>query len=183
MSSSLQEQLIQAGLADENSGKQSGDRKKRGRQRGKPQKRGKGGGGEQPRKPTGGRKGGDTAAATGSAASPAPKQQPRERTPEQRADQIRQLVRTHRIDRKYAAVPYRFTRGSRVREVAVTASQQGRIARGELGIVSDGERLELVPAKVARQVRGIDREAVVVLNTGREDSDDPEHPVPDDLMW
>ena len=99
------------------------------------------------------------------------------------------MIRANRIDRAYAGVPYRFTQGSRVREIAVTGTQQGRIARGELAVVSDGERNELVPAKVARRVRGIDPAAVLVLNSANERGDDTgddpyaDYRVPDDLMW
>ncbi len=177
MSNSLQEQLVQAGLADPDSQKKSASKKK-GKRR-KPDHRGQGrsqGGAEPQRGADGDTRVAD--AATGGGDAPR-----REPTAAERAERVRRMVRSNRIDRKYAAVPYRFTQGSRIREVAVTASQQGRLARGELGIVAVGERFELVPAKVARQVRGIEREAVVVLNTGREAEDDPEHRVPDDLRW
>ena len=186
MSSSLREQLVQAGLANEASGKRSrqGGRHRAGGKRGGGSKRGSGGKARQSGHP---------------AATP---QKPREeaeettaRAPErqpsagERADRLRQMIRASRIDRAYAGVPYRFTQGSRVREIAVTGAQQGRIARGELAVVSDGERNELVPARVARRVRGIDPAAVLVLNAGDErgddEGDDPyaDYRVPDDLMW
>lgn len=99
------------------------------------------------------------------------------------------MIRANRIDRAYAGVPYRFTQGARVREIAVTGTQRGRIARGELAVVSDGERNELVPARVARRIRAIDPVAVLVLNSGdkrgTEAGEDPyaDYRVPDDLMW
>lgn len=194
MSSSLQEQLVQAGLADEeslNRSRPNGRRRSDGK-RGDGKKQG---GGRKARQagqqPAGGK--GDRAAAPpgtkGKKADQTATAAARQPTAEEKADRLRQIIRTNRIGRAYAGVPYRFTQGARVREIAVTGTQQGRIARGELAVVSDGERCELVPAKVARRVRGIDPAAVLVLNSGDEHGedagDDPyaDYRVPDDLMW
>lgn len=194
MSSSLQEQLVQAGLANEESPARSrqGGRGHAGGKRGGGRKQGAG---RQARRSgqqaTGDSKDRDapprkTTAKTAEKAAPAPARQP---TAEEKADRLRQMIRANRIDRSYASVPYRFTQGSRIREIAVTGTQQGRIARGELAVVSDGERNELVPEKVARQVRGIDPAAVLVLNTGESRGDDADddpyadYRVPNDLMW
>lgn len=189
MSTSLQEQLIQAGLADEESLNRSSQGRKRGADKGKGG-RGKGGGRKPRQSPRAPAEGGpeQPAAAAKPRREPEPAAQ-RPPTAEQTADRLGQMIRANRIDRAYATVPYRFTQGSRIRELAVTGTQQARIARGEMGVVSDGARCELVPAKVARRIRAIDREAVLVLNTGDDrktgDSDDPyaEYHVPDDLMW
>lgn len=189
MSSSLQEQLVQAGLADEESLNRSrqGGRRHSGNRRGRGKKQG-GGKARRSGQQRAGDKGKRAAAPTKTEeqTAPAPHRQP---TAGEKADRLRQMIRANRIDRAYAGVPYRFTQGSRVREIAVTGTQQGRIARGELAVVSDGERCEIVPAKVARRVRGIDPEAVLVLNAGDErgeDGDDDPYAgyrVPDDLMW
>lgn len=194
MSSSLQEQLVQAGLADKESltrSRQGGQRRAGGKRAG-----GKKHGGERKARQPGPRsasgKGNGGAAQPKTEAKPeaktasAPERQP---TAAEKTDRLRQIIRANRIDRAYAGVPYRFTEGARVREIAVTGTQQGRIARGELAVVSDGQRCELVPAKVARRVRGIDPGAVLVLNSGdgRDEpaGDDPyaDYRVPDDLMW
>ncbi len=189
MSSSLQEQLVQAGLADEESLNRSrqGGRRRSGGKRGGGKKQG-GGKARQSGQQATGDKGTRTAAPPKpeQETAPAPQRQP---TAEEKADRLRQIIRANRIDRAYAGVPYRFTQGSQVREIAVTGTQQGRIARGELAVVSDGERCEIVPAKVARRVRGIAPAAVLVLNSGDEHrhdaGDDPyaDYRVPDDLMW
>lgn len=196
MPSSLQEQLVQAGLADEeslNRSRQGGQRRPGGKRAGGKKQRGG-------RKPRHSMQGSADDKARRGAAPPKTeeKEKAKERTPsaptreptaEEKADRLRQIIRANRIDRAYAGVPYRFTQGARVREIAVTGTQQGRIARGELGVVSDGQRCELVPAKVARRVRGIDPAAVLVLNSGDERGapagDDPyaDYRVPDDLMW
>lgn len=193
MSSSLQEQLVQAGLADQESldrSRQDGRHRSGGKRGGG--KRGGSGKGRQPAKKSAEEKGkrgarpAPTQAGTTENGAPAASRQP---TAEEKADRLRQMIRANRIDRAYARVPYRFTQGARVREIAVTGTQQGRIARGELAVVSDGERNELVPAKVARRIRGIDPAAVLVLNSGDdpgyEAGEDPyaDYRVPDDLMW
>jgi len=194
MSTSLQEQLVQAGLADEESLDRSRqDRRRRGGgRRGGPKKSGGGHKARQSAQQSVGDKGGPRAAPPKGTEKPADKPAPadkRQPTAEEKADQLRQIMRANRIDRAYAGVPYRFTEGARVREIAVTGTQQGRIARGELAVVSDGERCELVPAKVARRVRSIAPEAVLVLNSGDERGKDTDedpyaaYRVPDDLMW
>lgn len=185
---------MQAGLADE----ESLNRSRQGGQRSAGGKHGRGnkrGGGKKARQ-SGPRSASDkgnrtparpkTEAKAEEKTAPAPERQP---TAEEKADRLRQIIRANRIDRAYAGVPYRFTQGTRVREIAVTGTQQGRIARGELAVVSDGQRCELVPAKAARRVRGIDPAAVLVLNSpderGEDAGDDPyaDYHVPDDLMW
>ncbi|WP_067561098.1 DUF2058 domain-containing protein [Halofilum ochraceum] len=200
MSSSLQEQLVQAGLADEeslNRSRQSGQRRAGGKRTG-----GKRAGGKKKGSGRKSRQSGQPAGDQANRSAVAPKTAERAKTEtkppsapqrepsaEEKADRLRQMIRANRIDRAYAAVPYRFTQGARVREIAVTGTQQGRIARGELAVVSDGQRCELVPAKVARRVRGIDPAAVLVLNVGDErggnTDEDPyaDYRVPDDLMW
>lgn len=195
MSSSLQEQLVQAGLADEEtlSRSRQGGRRRSGGKRGGGKKQGGSGKPRQSGQPSAEAKGNRGTAPPKAASdktkektAPAAERQP---SAEEKADRLRQIIRANRIDRAYAGVPYRFTQGARVREIAVTGTQQGRIARGELAVVSDGERNELVPAKVARRVRGIDPAAVLVLNSGDERGgdagDDPyaDYRVPDDLMW
>lgn len=194
MSSSLQEQLVQAGLAEEESLNRSrgGNQRRAGGRRGGGDRQGGGrkahSPGQQSAKDKGARDAAraKTAENTEGKATAAPKREP---TAQESADRLRQIIRASRIDRAYAGVPYRFTQGARVREIAVTGTQQGRIARGELAVVTDGERCELVPAKVARRVRGIDPAAVLVLNAGAgrggDEGDDPyaDHRVPDDLMW
>lgn len=186
MSNSLQEQLVQAGLADEESLNKS---REGGRKRGRGRKKGGGRHKSDPAKKGASASRAETADTRAGNTAPEQAQPRREPTAEEKADRVRQMIRANRIDRTYAAVPYRFTEDSRIREIAVTGSQQARIARGELAVVTDGERCELVPAKVARRIRGSDPRAVLVLNAEGErpasDDDDPyaDYPVPDDLMW
>jgi len=56
----------------------------------------------------------------------------------------------------------------------------------EVGLVAFGAGYELVPRATAERIRGIDIEAVLVLNNAGSDAEDDAYadfPVPDDLMW
>lgn len=192
MSNSLQDQLVQAGLADPDQARKRGrdDARKgagRGDRKGKPGGKGqaRGGqakkraGGEDPKR--GPRRGGRAGA------DAAPPQSARERTA-----RLRQLVKANRLDRTGADIPYRFTAGRRIKEITVTADQQGRLARGETGIVNVQGHYDVVPAAIIDEVRALDDKAVVLLNAPDEragtdtgDAGDPyaDRPVPDDLTW
>ena len=79
-----------------------------------------------------------------------------------------------------ADIPYRFVVAGKVKQVYVTAEQQGRLATGELAIVLlDGKR-NLVPSEIGDQVIALDPERVVV----RHDPSLPaEDDIPPDLVW
>ncbi len=102
------------------------------------------------------------------------------------AARVRQIAESHRIEREDGDVPYRFTRGSKIKEIWLGKAQHRKLADGEIALVACGEGYELVPKSTAERIREIDAAAVLVLNTGTPDSDDDPYadfPVPDDLMW
>lgn len=104
------------------------------------------------------------------------------------AAQVRQLIETHRIDRKGGEVGYQFTDQKKVKKLYVTAAQQNQLTKGMLGIVRFGDGHEIVPSVVAEKIRERDAATVVLLNTRAEqqaDEDDPyaAYQIPDDLMW
>ncbi len=102
------------------------------------------------------------------------------------AERVRQIVATNRVEREEGDVPYRFTRDGKIKEIWLSKAQHGRLAGGEIALVTFGESYELVAKSTAERIREIDAEAVLVLNTGGPDSDDDPYadfPVPDDLMW
>jgi len=79
--------------------------------------------------------------------------------------------------------------GRRIKEITVTETQQGQLARGEAGIVNVQGRFEVLPAAAIESVRELEPDAVVVRNTGDTPSSaaeaeaNHERPVPDDLIW
>lgn len=179
MTRSLQEQLLEAGLATEDQ-----------------QRKPRGGGRHRSRKPDNGkRKGSGAGRSSGNASKqPSAREQQRraERAARQRrredASRIAEIVDAEQLERGQAEVPYRFTRGRRIKETWVTRREQGRLARGEIALVASRGRYALVPVAAVPRIREIDADAVLVLadpdNDGPPDEEAASgHPVPDDLMW
>ncbi|NII09855.1 DUF2058 domain-containing protein [Oleiagrimonas sp. C23AA] len=99
------------------------------------------------------------------------------------------IINTHQIPLD-GEEPYRFTDGSVIRDVRITADLRGQLARGALVICRHGEGYALLPRASADKVR--EREAtLIVVDHGDADakrSEDDDYydqfpPVPDDLMW
>jgi uncharacterized protein YaiL (DUF2058 family) len=102
--------------------------------------------------------------------------------------QVRQIVETHRIERKGGDVAYQFTADKKIKKIHVTVTQQDQLVRGLIAVARLGEQFELVPAVIAEKLRQRDSDAVVVLNDKSSTAlaeDDPykDYPIPDDLMW
>lgn len=107
------------------------------------------------------------------------------------ADQIRQLIETHRQNKGAGPndVEYNFTDDKLIKKMRVSPAVQRQIVRGQLAIVRLGEGYELVPRAIADKIAQRDEQAVVVANTPsaeqQSDDDDPykDYVIPDDLMW
>lgn len=182
--SSLQEQLLKAGLVDKNRAtKVAKEKHKQARvARNKPV------GGEKP------------------AISAAQKQrdkrlerdrelnQQRQQAAAQKAliAQIKQLIELNQLDRSKAELPYSFVYKKKVKKLYVDVAQQKQLALGKLAIVTlvnkSGRMFELVPQAVAQKIAERDAPSVVQLGsetTSAVDGDDPyaDFQVPDDLIW
>ncbi len=105
------------------------------------------------------------------------------------AEQVRQIVQSHRIARgKGADAAYQFADAGKVKKIYVEPLQVEQLARGQIAVAKLGEGYELVPAKIAQRVQVRAPEAIVVMNTATQlavDEDDPykDYVIPDDLMW
>ncbi|MDX1588171.1 MAG: DUF2058 domain-containing protein [Oleiphilaceae bacterium] len=181
--SSLQDQLLKSGLADENKAKAA--RKARRDQ----QKQLK-------QKPKGERQDNTSReqarqAREEKAARDRALNQEREAAAQRKAiaAQIRQLVQSNRLDLRRGDTGYQFTHGSRIKKIPVPADMVDPLSRGRLAVVCLGEeKYEVVPEAVARKIQQRDPEAVVVLHDRQKDDlpeDDPYagFEIPDDLMW
>jgi len=95
---------------------------------------------------------------------------------------IREIVSAQRQNREDADIPRNFMFNGRIRKIYVSAEQQRALSAGELGIVYLSGSYHLLGLEALASVREISGEHVVDLGleTGEED---PEHPVPDDLIW
>ncbi len=101
-----------------------------------------------------------------------------------------QLIDRHRVAREPAPEadpPYSYTMGGRIRRLPVSRSQRTQLANGRLAIVARGEQVFLVERRIAERLieRIPDRVCMVEDTPPETDPDDPYagYEVPDDLMW
>ncbi|MBR9911048.1 MAG: DUF2058 domain-containing protein [Gammaproteobacteria bacterium] len=103
------------------------------------------------------------------------------------AAQIRQLIETNLQSKGGGDIAYNFTDGSKIKKMYVSSEVQGLLTRGRLAIVKLGDKYELVPMPVADKIA--ERDAAVILSANKSqqvaDEDDPyaDYEIPDDLMW
>jgi uncharacterized protein YaiL (DUF2058 family) len=95
---------------------------------------------------------------------------------------IRQIVSARRQNCEDADIARNFMFHGRIRKVYVTAAQQRALSAGTLGIVYLSGGYHLLEPEALAAVREISAEHVVDLGLEAVE-DDPEHPVPDDLVW
>ncbi|MEX1081154.1 MAG: DUF2058 domain-containing protein [Halofilum sp. (in: g-proteobacteria)] len=182
MANSLQDQLMKAGLADEKRAREL-EKEKRAKAKRKQPKSKRG---------TGQQQQSERARQEQSQKAERDRQIEAKRQAKQKAketaEQIRQIVANHHVDRAQGEAVYRFTQGSRIKEIQVTNAQRQQIARGELAVIGTRKGYELVPATIAERIRPLDESVIRVANeraSGETDPEDPyaDYPVPDDLMW
>ena len=181
--SSLQEQLLKAGLVDKNKiNKAKKEKQKQSKAR---------------------RKSGDQKTDNQSQLQQQRQQkQQRERSLNQQKHQqisqkalnaeIKQLIEANRVDRQGGEVAYSFVDGKKVRKIYVTEALQKQLIEGRLGVAryQRGGVLayELVPAAIAEKIAQRDEKSVVQNKPADDqpkEQDDAyaEFQVPDDLMW
>lgn len=112
------------------------------------------------------------------------------------AAQIAQLIEMNRQAKVEAGasgdIAYNFTDGSKIKKMYVSALIQRQLSRGRLAIVKLNESYVLVPAGVADKIASRDASYIVAHNNTAQDQaqedgaeDDPyaDFKIPDDLMW
>ena len=168
----LQEQLLKAGLADEKQ-LQSAHKKNKSKKTGKPKQR-------------------DDLAAAYRARSRVEKQEQQEKARQaalKNANQkkIQQLIKSNTLNDENADFDYQFTAGTTIKKIYVTAEQKKGLTDGRLGITFLKGRRCLIPADVANEIRQLDPEKIVVLNTAGNyvitDVQFTDFVVPYDLVW
>lgn len=104
--------------------------------------------------------------------------------------QIRQLIDMNKIDRQKADVAYQFTDHNKIKKLYVTELLLSQLVKGQIAVVRFADAYELVPARVAEKIAQRDADSIVVLNVpGAHETavaeDDPyaDYKIPDDLMW
>jgi uncharacterized protein YaiL (DUF2058 family) len=104
------------------------------------------------------------------------------------AAQVQQLIKVNRLPRARAELDYNFTDGNKIKKILVDKTMLEQLSRGRLAIVSLAEKYEVVPMAVAEKIALREPEKVIVCNerdTANVDEDDPyaDFQIPDDLMW
>lgn len=103
------------------------------------------------------------------------------------AAQVRQLVGMNRQNRDDADIAYSFTDGTLVKRILVTGTQLKQLGNGRLCIIKLDEQYELIPTLVAEKIQQRDADTQILSNQPSEapKEDDPyaDFQVPDDLMW
>lgn len=108
------------------------------------------------------------------------------------AAQIQQLIQTHKQPRHTAGEEqqYNFTDGKLIKKLRVDPTVNRQLINGQLAIAKTVEgRYELVPRVVAEKIRQRDESSILVLNESSSqqavEDDDPyrDYQIPDDLMW
>tara|TARA_B100000767_G_scaffold266177_1_gene283198 strand:- start:1488 stop:2042 length:555 start_codon:yes stop_codon:yes gene_type:complete len=108
--------------------------------------------------------------------------------------QIKQLITLNLIHRKGGDIPFQFADSKKIKKIYLTGIQQASLVAGKIAIVSLGQSYELVPAAVANKIKQRNATTVVLQNieassaknqSSSDGEDDPyaEFIVPDDLMW
>jgi len=175
---SLQDQLLKAGLVDEQQVKKArSSKRKKGKQAG-----GKVRPGDEERQRIR-----QAAAEKARRDSELNRQRQDEARRRAEANELRQLIHSNRVPRGEGDVAYSFLDADSIKRIYVTADQQGKLANGGLAVVRQDTGYELVVPDIADRVRARDESLVVVLNKpgseGDEDGEYADYKVPDDLMW
>ncbi|UHD16666.1 DUF2058 domain-containing protein [Thiocapsa bogorovii] len=102
-------------------------------------------------------------------------------------NEIRQLIHTHRVVRDRGDLAFNFTDGTTLKRIYVDKEQHSKLVSGILAVVRQDAFYEVVPAEIALRVAARDASLVLVHNKAAEekDADDPyaDYQVPDDLIW
>lgn len=101
--------------------------------------------------------------------------------------QIKQLIETSQIARDGGELSYNFTDGTKIKKILVNEDMLNKLSNGRFAIVKFDEKYFVVPKSVADKIKLRDAAYVVVSNVLQTDDagDDPyaEYKIPDDLMW
>ncbi len=103
--------------------------------------------------------------------------------------QIKQLIEVNRQDKGQGRdlIDHNFTEGKHIKKILVSSNIQQDIVKGRLAIVKLGDQYELVPAAIADKISQRNPNYVLSLaeKADEVDEDDPyaDYQIPDDLMW
>ena len=104
--------------------------------------------------------------------------------------QIKQLIETNKLARGSGDIGFNFTDGKKVKKLYVSALEQKQLSAGVLAIVKHGDQYELLPRPVADKIAERDTARVIDCTvqsdqglTDEEKDWYKDYEIPDDLMW
>ena len=102
--------------------------------------------------------------------------------------QIRQLIESHKQARGDGSIAYNFADNKVIKKMLVSQKVIDQIQFGHLAVVRLDDKYELIPVRAAEKIRERDASCVIVCNpqqSGKHIDDDPyaDFKIPDDLMW
>lgn len=102
-------------------------------------------------------------------------------------NELRQLIHSNRVIREGGDLAYNFSDGTKLKRIHVNRELHARLVSGQLAIVRQDDFYEVIPAAIAERVRERDPGLILVFNqpAAAPADEDPyaEYQVPDDLMW
>ena len=105
----------------------------------------------------------------------------------QLAAQIKQLIDLNKLEQDEDGVKYSFTDNNKVKTLYLSENIRDQLIKGRLAIVKSEQNYEVVSLVAARKIEQRDKTCIMVLNEPGNDinADDPyaEFQIPDDLIW
>lgn len=101
--------------------------------------------------------------------------------------QVRQLIEQHRLTDAAGDIAFHFNDQGKIKRLYVTKEQQVRLGSGRLAIAKFKSKYDIVPPDIAEKIRQRDANYLVDLDNQRSPSDSDDayaaYQVPDDLIW
>lgn len=115
-------------------------------------------------------------------------QRNKEAEKKQIANQIIQLIELNKLAKDQEAdIAYNFTDQNKVKVIYVSEEIRNKIIAGRLAVVKAKSSYEVVAVEVANKIKQRDQQVVIVLFTEQtdviEDDEYQGYEIPDDLMW
>ncbi len=110
----------------------------------------------------------------------------RERREKELRSQVRELVLSSSMNAQNADVPYNLVKNGRIRRIYVTPEQRDGLAAGSLAVTSARGRHHVVPAEIGQRIQALLPEYFVyhvLPQSSAADDEYAEFKVPDDLTW
>jgi len=103
------------------------------------------------------------------------------------ANQIIQLINLNKLAKDNEGVAYNFTDQGKVKTIYISEEIRSKIIAGKLAIVKSKASYEVVPVEVAEKIKQRNETVIIVLFTQiKDESEETEYQgyeIPDDLIW